>query len=567
MRVFKSLTLLPEKLPLVYPSSSFASMPSQVLSAGSSLLKIGMGLGGVFSALCPSAIATPLSTTESTLPAETQHPLLTVSLNADVSEAVPHASAPPSENSPFSSEDLSSAELKHVPALELHSRSQVPDEPLPATLSLSLAAAPLQADSELGQNQLCQSLHACRSDVAIAIDAASATVLDRPASTKPNATNEIAKHNSAASLAPSESAFTESSPLATTTSLDNSLPRQVKLSDLTAKASDDKQSREHIGQTPLQTAQEPAAQSPETSDNQGEPTEPISSDNAQPQLDDELGTIRAKPVRRDDLGILRLLQTEAPPPPKKRPIAFLTGRLGYINSDNAFRLDTRLSEQNYQAGLAFRAYPQLSKNTSLYAVAETSIGRFEKEANIGRGYNEVELQLGVRQKLFARTYGQFGLRNQRFYTPGYREPLLNIFYVDTSLSHRSILNRRTTLDSFYQGRVGFADRETSSRIRQTLTFSLNYAATKDLRASLLYQLGLEDYTQISRFDTFQQIIASISYRPTPESKITLFGGTRFGNSSGSIPTSRDASNNLVFTDINLDDTFYGAELSVNLPLF
>ena len=102
-------------------------------------------------------------------------------------------------------------------------------------------------------------------------------------------------------------------------------------------------------------------------------------------------------------------------------------------------------------------------------------------------------------------------------------------------------------------RLGFADPEAASRLRQTFTVSLNYGVNRNLRTSLIYQLDFDDYTQVSRFDTYQQLLGIISYNVTPESRLSLFGGTRFGRSSTA--------------GVNLNDTFYGAGLNVSVPLF
>ena len=99
----------------------------------------------------------------------------------------------------------------------------------------------------------------------------------------------------------------------------------------------------------------------------------------------------------------------------------------------------------------------------------------------------------------------------------------------------------------------FADTKRASLVRPTVSLSLNYGVTRELRTSLLYQLDFDDYTQIPRYDTYQQILGIVSYNLTPESRISLIGGTRFGRSSES--------------RINLDDTFYGAGLHVSVPLF
>ncbi len=268
-------------------------------------------------------------------------------------------------------------------------------------------------------------------------------------------------------------------------------------------------------------------------------------------LDDELGTLRLQQTRsrnNEELGILRLLQTaQSPPPPPKPPIAFLGGRLGFFNTDNVFRSEVGIEEQIYQSGLSLYLFPKLSDKTNLYAIATTNLARYEID------YNELEVQAGLRHRLFPGTFVQAGWRNQRLYTPGYREKLLGINYLDALISHRRLLSKRAWVDGFYQLRLGFADPATASRFRQTLITSINYAATPRLRTSLLYQLELDDYLKIDRYDVSQQILGVISYNITPESRISLFGGTRFGNSSA--------------PGVDLDDLFYGAGLNVNIPLF
>ncbi len=274
-----------------------------------------------------------------------------------------------------------------------------------------------------------------------------------------------------------------------------------------------------------------------------------------PVLDAELGTLRLVQLRsreNEDLGILRILQTAtAVPPPPPAPIAFLTGRLGFVDVDNVFRSEIGIGEQVYQAGLGLYLAPRVSDSTSLYGIIETNIARYNEFSVIN--YNEVQLQVGLRQRLSPRTYAQIGWRNQRLYSPGYREKLFGAQYIDTLISHRSIFTPKTWLDSFYQIRLGFADPEAASRFRQTFTLSLNYGVSRDWRTSLLYQLDFDDYTQIARYDTYQQVLGVVSYNLTPESRISVFGGTRFGRSSS--------------PNISLDDTFYGAGLNVNVSLF
>ena len=295
---------------------------------------------------------------------------------------------------------------------------------------------------------------------------------------------------------------------------------------------------------------------------------------------DDLGIIRAVPTRSrqndpdldEDLGIIRTVQTARAAAAPKQPTAFLTGRLGFFDTNNALRRENIFNNQPfdneiYQAGLSLLFFPKLSETTNLYAIVETNIARygdnvierslFVEDAPTNQiitpNYNEVETQIGLRQKLFPRTFAQIGWRNQLLFNEGYRKREFTANYIDAQLSHRAILGSRTWLDGFYQARLGFTSVESADKFRQTFTLSLNHRFTRDFRTSVLYQLDLSDFTQVRRYDTYQQVLGIVSYNITPESRISVFGGTRFGRSS-------DAR----FT---LDDTFYGAGLNVTVPLF
>ena len=272
-------------------------------------------------------------------------------------------------------------------------------------------------------------------------------------------------------------------------------------------------------------------------------------------LDEELGILRVKPTRSRDteeLGILQLLQTaQARAPQPAPPVAFLTARTGYFSSENIFRSAPSLSEEIYQTGLSFYFSPRLSDRTSLYVVAETNVVRYENLSRVS--YNDLGVQIGLRQRLFPRTFVQVGWRNQQLYSRGYRGKLFDINAIDALISYRSILGNKVWLDSFYQARLGFTSPDTGSRFRQTLTLSLNYGITRNLRSSLIYQLDFDDYMQVPRFDTYHQFLGVISYNINETSRLSVFGGTRFGRSSVS--------------EVNLEDTFYGAGLNVSLPLF
>lgn len=586
-------------------------MQSQAFPAGQCLIRLSVGIGGIFYVLCPAAIASPLpktiaktaapdaavqalkpdeklhgenlNGTDQTFFSDARHRIFELKSGSSAASLYPTPEliettrftkstgdiAVESERSSvavgIAAPSLTSAVLETGVDVKAFSETLPTDiEPADLTVWPDKGTEPLDP-TVYSMAHLCSGLQRCEQSVTLSLNAARAMIGGVAANPDFSAVPE--------SFSPSRDAFFDSG-----SSVDAAIAQNPILSQSNLDS--------EIGRDRKTEAEADA----ELGIIRTNPT--------RSRQDGELGVIRANPTRSrsGDLGILRLLQTAAAAPPApKQPSTFLIGKLGYLNSGNIFRSDSpvdprsidlsNISDQIYQAGLSFYAVPKLSENTSLYAIAETNIVRYEKSGRyvdsttgspirlrsdsddplntgdpLNISYNEVELQLGIRQKLLPRTYAQIGLRNQGLYSPGYRERMLGINYIDTLLSHRAILDEKTWLDAFYQARLGFAsdgtsrvDSDKASRFRQTFTLSLNHGFTKDLRTSLLYQLDFEDYTQMDRFDIYQQVLAVISFSATPESRFTLFGGTRFGRSSA--------------PNVNLEDTFYGAGLTVSLPLF
>ncbi|MEO0869112.1 MAG: hypothetical protein AAFY17_11825 [Cyanobacteria bacterium J06642_11] len=281
-------------------------------------------------------------------------------------------------------------------------------------------------------------------------------------------------------------------------------------------------------------------------------------DGDQTASDDELGIlrVRSQPVGIDgELGVLRVRPTEdAPlevePEPTRQTTVFLTGRSNVYGGNNLFRTPNPIDDRIYQAGLGFFAFPELTSTTNLILSAEANIARYEELSVVD--YNEVQLQAGIRQRLGRRSYGQLNWRYQNLSTPG-RDSFFSANYVELLLSRRDILNNRTWLDAYYQARLSFSDPAEFSRFSQIATGSINYGFDPKTRASLLYQLFLDDYTQTSRNDIYHQVLAQVSHDLSDTTRISLFTGVRFGDSSRS--------------NVDFEDTIYGASVNINVPLF
>ncbi|MEM9978481.1 MAG: hypothetical protein AAF808_12725 [Cyanobacteria bacterium P01_D01_bin.2] len=309
---------------------------------------------------------------------------------------------------------------------------------------------------------------------------------------------------------------------------------------------------------------------PETeSEDEAEPKDPPSpeadsaegadsTDSTDSPGDDELGIlrVRSQPLGIDsELGLLRIRPTEdvpleVEPEPTRQTSVFLTGRANIYGGGNLFRTPNPIDDRIYQTGVGIFAFPKLSDNTNLVLSAEANLARYEDLSVVD--YNELQFQAGIRQRLGQRSFGQLNWRRQDLNTPG-SESFFTANYIELLLSRRDILNHRTWLDTYYQARWSTSDPKEFSRFTQIATGSLNYGFTAQTRISLLYQLFIDDYTEISRHDTYHQVLAQASHDISSTTRISLFTGLRFGRSS--------------LSSVNFDDTIYGASINVNLPLF
>ncbi len=285
---------------------------------------------------------------------------------------------------------------------------------------------------------------------------------------------------------------------------------------------------------------------------------PAESHETEGRMDDELGILRVRPHPLGidgELGLLRIRPTdevpvEVEPEPTRQNSVFLTGRANVYGGGNLFRTPNPIDDRIYQAGVGIFAFPRLSEETNLILSAEANLARYEDLSVVD--YNELQFQAGIRQRLGQSSYGQINWRYQDLSTPG-SDSFFTANYIELLLSRRDILNNRTWLDAYYQARVSNSDPKEFSRFSQIATGSLNYGFDPQTRVSLLYQLFLDDYTEIVRFDTYHQILAQVSHDLSSTTRISVFTGVRFGDSSVS--------------DINFDDTIYGASINVNWPLF
>jgi hypothetical protein len=287
-------------------------------------------------------------------------------------------------------------------------------------------------------------------------------------------------------------------------------------------------------------------------------TETDSTETNAPQADtltnDPTGEQTDDQTEDSELGILRLREQELEriesQSASARETVYFIGRLSFFKSDNILldRLDP-IDDQLISLSASVLAAPRLGPDTLLIASVEGGLIHYNELSELD--YRELEFRASLRQFFSARTYGEIGWSNQQLFDDGDR--FFNDHSLRLTLARRDPLVSNLRLDSFYQLRLSFADPSDRNRIINTLGVGLNYSLQPDLQVGLDYQLTLTDFTQQDREDLYNQIVAQLSYDLSRNSRIILFGGFSFGDSSSS--------------DVDFNSAIFGASIDVNVPLF
>jgi hypothetical protein len=297
-----------------------------------------------------------------------------------------------------------------------------------------------------------------------------------------------------------------------------------------------------------------SADSPETATSE---LNLLNSEIAQQAADPELGNLRLQeslerrePQLDPELGTLRI-QQQPVQASRSQPTVYLQGRVDFFQSDNIFSSLDPIDDSLIRTGLSLWAAPAIGPKTYLIGSISGNLIRYTNLDDFD--YNEVRVGASIYQQLTPRMYGEVGFSNQQLFTAGEGDRFLNDNSVRLGLGRRDSLGRAVTLDSFYQLRYSFADPSDRSRVINTLGTSLNYNPTSNLQTGLDYQYALSSFTEQGREDNYHQLLARLSYDLSRNSRITVFGGFSFGNSSS--------------RNVDFDSSILGVSLSVNLPLF
>lgn len=322
---------------------------------------------------------------------------------------------------------------------------------------------------------------------------------------------------------------------------------------------------------------ESEAEDEETTDDnssEAEDSEPDESDSSDipilelesvPSIDDDAPIpIDQTPLQTDDedngslttadpeLGVL-ILQEREPSisrPQQETPV-FLSGKLSFFDTDNAFSGLDPVNDQLWQFGVSVSATPTLGPRTLLIAEAEGTLVRYSNLSDLD--YNEISLQTSLWHVFASGFYGEVGWQNRQLFANDDGDRFLDEHSLQTRLFYRTQFTDDLRLDTYYQLRVSFTTPKDRSRILNRLVTSLTYDLTPDVEVGLIYLLSYTDYTQTERQDLSNQISAQISYEFSPRNKISLFSGYSFGDSTDS--------------DISFNNFIFGATVNVGVRLF
>ncbi len=277
-----------------------------------------------------------------------------------------------------------------------------------------------------------------------------------------------------------------------------------------------------------------------------------------PFADPELGVLRLIEVPVEsveildpELGILRLqelpLTTEEP-----SPSVYLQLYSNFFWTDNVSSVvDDSIDDGIFQIGASLSAFPALGSRTYLLSSVGGNLVRYTNETELD--YNDISFDLGVYHAFTRRAYLELGWNNDQFFDRGSGDRFLNDHSFYVTVGRRDRLSPRLRLDSEYELEYNLSDPVNRNRAINQISTSLNYQVSQRLETELSYRFTLVDFTKQDRNDSYHQLIAELSYDLSPESRLSLFGGGRLGDSSESF--------------LNFNSALVGISISVNLPLF
>lgn len=275
---------------------------------------------------------------------------------------------------------------------------------------------------------------------------------------------------------------------------------------------------------------------------QTEPKQPTCGSGVQP--DPELGCLPLQPL--------------LPPSPPHQPVVFFLVHADYFRSSNVFSAIDPVDDGLVRPGLTLFTAPALGRNTYFVGSIDGNLVRYNTQSQID--YNELRLRAGIFQRLSPTMFGELGWSNQQLFIAKGKIPglpvgtrFLNDHALRFELSRRDQLNKRLSLNTFYQLRLSFADPDSRSRLLNSFIASFSYDLQPNLQAGLDYQFALANFTAIKRDDQYHQLAARLTYTAFRNTQFNVFIGYSFGSSSD--PT------------IDFSGLILGVSMTINFGLF
>ncbi|KST67567.1 hypothetical protein [Mastigocoleus testarum] len=248
-----------------------------------------------------------------------------------------------------------------------------------------------------------------------------------------------------------------------------------------------------------------------------------------------------------ELGVVRVLerpleQLPIPEEPvaKFKPVGYLLARFGYFQTSNIFSAEVDpQSDGLFYSGLTLSSIPfRIGGQTYLRGSIDGNIFRYMDQVDFN--YNQLRFNLGIFQRLNPKMYAEIGWRNQQLfyardsdrYNIGSGEKFLNENAFRLSLGRRDPLSKKLMLDSFYELRVSLTDiPRKRNRVINYLSIFLNYYLQKPLQVGLGYQFNYSDFTERIREDNYHRFLASLNYKMSDYSNLSLQTGISLGSST------------------------------------
>ncbi len=268
-----------------------------------------------------------------------------------------------------------------------------------------------------------------------------------------------------------------------------------------------------------------------------------------------------QPTCDPELGCLRII--EAPPilpptPPDRSRRVFLFGGVNYTRNTNVFAGVDPVDDGFLQTGLLLYGVPSIGRNTFLEFTVANNLIRYSNESQID--YNETFIQAGILHRLSPEMLIGLGWSNQQLFLDSNQIPsldkgsrFLNDHSVRVEVRRQDRLSPRLNLSTYYRFQWAFSDPEFRSRIINAFFTGLTYDVQPNLQVGLDYNLALTTFTEQNRSDFFNQISARFTYTIFRNTRLGLFGGYSFGNSSDS--------------RINFNGFVFGVGLNIQIGLF